>query len=435
MRQYFEFDRLGAGYRRELLGGVTTFFAMAYIIIVNPAILSAAGIPKDAGTTATILAAIIGTLVMAWYARRPFAVAPYMGENAFIAYTVCLGMGYSWQKALGAVCVSGVVFILITLLGIRRWITEAMPLSLKRSFAAGIGLFVMFIGLNETGLVRLGVAGAPVKIGVLSATGPLLAVFCVLAIAVLMIRRVPGAILIGLILTTVASFVVGHSQVPDQFVSTPPSLAPIFGALDIPGAFGLEFLPIILVLFIMAFVDTMGTLVGLSARAGLLDEHGNLPQIERPMMADAVATTAAAILGTSTSGAYIESAAGIEAGARTGFASLVTAAMFALCLFFAPLFVAVPAVAYGAALVAVGFLMLSPIRELPFDDYTELFPAIATMTLMSFTYNIGFGMAAGFVLYPIFKLVAGRGRELTAGVWVLFAVSVLLFVFYPYGKI
>ncbi len=435
MKQYFEFERLGTSYRRELLGGVTTFFAMAYIIIVNPAILAAGGILKEASTTATILAAIIGTLVMAWYARRPFAIAPYMGENAFIAYTVCLGMGYSWQKALGAVCVSGVIFIVITLLGVRKWITAAMPLSLKRSFAAGIGLFVMFIGFNETGLVRLGVTGAPVKIGVLSATGPLLAVFCVLAIAVLMIRRVPGAILIGLLLTTVASFAVGYSQIPQQFLSTPPSLEPLFGALDIRGAFGLEFLPIILVLFIMAFVDTMGTLVGLSARAGLLDEHGNLPQIERPMMADAVATTAAAILGTSTTGAYIESAAGIEAGARSGFASLVTAAMFALCLFLAPLFVAVPPVAYGAALIAVGFLMLSPIRELPFDDYTELFPAIATMVLMSFTYNIGFGMAAGFVLYPIFKLVAGRGRELTAGVWVLFAVSVILFVFYPYGKI
>lgn len=435
MRQYFDFDRLGTTYRRELLGGITTFFAMAYIIVVNPAVLAAGGIPKEAGTTATIAAAIIGTLMMAFYARRPFGVAPYMAENAFIAYTVCVAMGHSWQKALGAVCVSGLIFIVITLLGIRRWISEAMPLSLKRSFAAGIGLFVLFVGLNETGLIRLGVPGAPVKIGLLSTPGPLLAVFCVLIIAVLTIRRIPGAILIGLAVTTVASFVVGHSRVPEQVVSAPPSLAPIFGVLDIRGAFSLEFLPVILVLFIMAFVDTMGTLVGLSARAGLLDEHGNLPQIERPMMADAVATTAAAILGTSTTGAYIESAAGIEAGARSGFASVVTAGLFALCLFFAPLFVAVPAVAYGAALIAVGFLMLSPLRDLPFDDYTELFPAVATMSLISFTYNIGFGMAAGFVLYPILKLAAGRSRELSAGVWVLFAVSVLLFVFYPYGKI
>jgi len=435
MKNFFKFDALGTNYRKETLGGITTFFAMAYIIIVNPAILSAGGIPKEANFTATILAAIIGTLIMALYARRPFAVAPYMGENAFIAFTICIGMGYSWQQAMGALFISGIIFIAITAFKIRGWITKAIPLSLKRSFAAGIGFFIMFIGLNETGLVRLGIDNAPVKIGDLTSTGPLLAVFCIVLTSILMIRKVPGSILIGLLLTTVLAFILKQAQLPTEIISSPPSLKPILFKLDIMGTLNFEFLPIILVLFILAFVDTMGTLIGVSARAGLLDKDNNLPEIEKPMMADAVATTSAALLGTSTTGAFIESAAGIEAGAKSGFSSLVTTFMFALCLFLAPIFVSVPACAYGAALIIVGFLMLSPMKDLPFDDYTEIFPAIATIALMSFTYNIGFGMAAGFVLYPIFKIVSGRHKEMHPGVWILFALAIVLFIFYPYAKI
>ncbi len=435
MRKYFDFESLGTNYRHEIIGGVTTFFAMAYIIIVNPAILAAGGIPREASFTATILASIIGTTIMALYARRPFAIAPYMGENAFIAYTICIGMGYPWQKVLAAVFISGVIFIIITALKIRSWITTAIPNSLKRSFAAGIGFFIMFIGLNETGLIRLGIPGAPVKIGILSSAGPLLAIFCIILISILMIRKIPGAILLGMLATAALSFLLKHSQMPEHIFSMPPSLSPILFQLDIPGVFSVDFLPIILVLFIMAFVDTMGTLIGVSARAGLLDQHGNLPGIEKPMMADAIATTTAALVGTSTTGAFIESAAGIEAGAKSGFASLVTVLMFVLCAFLAPLFVAVPAVAYGSALVIVGFLMLAPIKDLAFNDYTELFPAVATIAMIAFTYNIGFGLATGFVLYPILKLSAGKFKDLTTGVWVLFLISLLLFIFYPYERI
>lgn len=435
MRKFFHFKKYGTGYRNEIIGGATTFFAMAYIVVVNPGILSAAGIPKQAATTATILAAIFGTLVMAFYARRPFAIAPYMGENAFIAFTVCLGLGYNWEQALGAVFISGVLFILITAFKFRAWITSAVPNSLKHAFAIGIGFFVMFIGLNETGIVRVGIADAPVKIGLLSSTGPLLAIIGVILMSILLIRRVRGALLIGMLVTATIGFAMGESSAPSELFSAPPSLAPTFLKLDIAGALRLEFIPIIIVLFIMAFVDTMGTLVGLSARAGLLDEHGNLPEIEKPMMADALATTAAALVGTTTTGAYIESATGIESGGRSGFSALVTAFMFALCLFLTPIFVMIPPFAYGAALIVVGFLMLAPARQLPFDDYTELFPAIATIALMAFTYNIGFGMAAGFVLYPMFKLFAGRTKETTVGLWVLFAISLALFVFYPYGKV
>jgi AGZA family xanthine/uracil permease-like MFS transporter len=435
MRKFFKFDELGTCYKTEIIGGITTFFAMAYIVVVNPAILSQGGFPKDASMTATIVAALVGTLLMAFYARRPFAIAPYMGENAFLAFTVCIAMGVPWQTALGAVCLGGIIFVITTALRIRSWVARAMPASLKHSFAVGIGFFMMFIGLNETGLVRLGSAGSPVKIGTLSSTGPLLAIFCILLICVLMIRKVPASILIGMLVTSVVAFVLGAARPPSGVVSLPPSLAPTFLKLDIPGALTRAVLPVVLVLFVLDFVDTMGTLVGASARAGLLDENCNLPDIEKPMMADAIATVTGALAGTSTTGTYIESAAGIEAGARSGFAPLVTSIMFVLCLFFAPIFLAVPPPAYGAALVVVGFLMLAPVKNIPFDDYSELFPAVATIVLMSFTYNIAFGMTAGFVLYPLFKIVAGRTRELSWGTWLLFVISVLFFVFYPYGKV
>ncbi len=435
MKKYFEFDRLGTNFKNEILGGATTFVAMAYIVIVNPAILANGGIPRDACVTATIIAAVIGTLIMALYAKRPFAIAPYMGENAFIAFTVCLGMGYSWEKALGAVFIGGVIFVVITMLRIRSWIARAIPLCLKQSFAVGIGFFIMFIGLNETGLIRLGIEAAPVKVGQLSSASPLLAVFCIIVICILMIRKIPGAILIGMLATTVIAFIINAADMPSAIVAMPPSLSPILFKLDIAGALSLDFLSVILVVFILDFVDTMGTLIGVSARAGLLDENYNLPDIEKPMMADAVATVTGALAGTSTTGTFIESSTGIEAGAKSGFASLVTAFMFILCLFFAPLLISVPPAAYGAALVVVGFLMLSPIKDIHFDDYSELFPSVATIALMSFTFNIGFGMAAGFLLYPLFKIFSGKIKELSPGVWVMFAIAILLFVFYPYGKI
>jgi len=346
-----------------------------------------------------------------------------------------VAMDYAWQQALGAVFVSGVIFIAITALKIRSWIATAIPISLKRSFAAGIGLFVMLIGFKETGLIRVGSEAAPLRIGMLTEAAPLLAVFCILLISVLLIRRVNGAILIGMLATTVLAFLTDVAEWPDRLVAAPPSLAPLWLKLDIGAIFDVGFMPIVLVFFILAFVDTMGTLIGVSTRAGLLDEDQNLPEIEKPVMADALATTAAGLLGTSTTGAFLESAAGIEAGARSGFASLVTAGMFLLCLFFAPLFLAVPAAAWGAALVVVGFLMLWPIRDLPFDDYSELFPAVATMALMVFTYNIGLGIGAGFILYPLLKLVAGKGRDVKAGTWVLFGLSAVLFLVYPYSRI
>jgi AGZA family xanthine/uracil permease-like MFS transporter len=435
MKKFFRFEQLGTNYKSEIIGGITTFVTMAYIVIVNPAILAKGGFPHEASVTATIIAAFVGTLIMALYARRPFAIAPYMGENAFVAFTVCIAMGYSWQTALGAVFWGGVIFVLITILKIRSWIANAIPDSLKLSFAAGIGLFIMFIGLNVSGIIRVGVQDAPVKIGDLSAVGPLLGILSVIIIALLIIKKVPGAIIIGILLTSFAAYISGAADWPSNIISNPPSLKPLLFKLDILGALSFDFLSITLVLFILDFVDTMGTLIGVSARANLLDVNKNLPEIEKPMLADAIATVTGALAGTTTTGTFIESAAGIEAGAKSGFSSLITALMFLLCLFLAPLFVAVPAFAYGPALIIVGFSMLSTLKDFPFDDYTELFPSAATIAFMSFTFNLGFGIAAGFVFYPILKIVSGRARELSPGVWVLSGLSLLLFIIYPYDKI
>jgi adenine/guanine/hypoxanthine permease len=431
MHTFFEFKRHKTGYRQEILAGVTTFLTMAYIIIVNPAILENAGIPRGPSVTATILAAVFGTTVMALWARRPFAIAPYMSENAFIAFVVVKVMGYTWQVALGAVFIAGVLFALLTLFKVRKWLAESIPMSLKASFAVGIGLFLTFIGLNETGLVVLGVPGAPVRLGNIAQPSVLLAVAGFMLVIVLLARKVPGALVIGIIATTIGSILSGITPLPTSVVSLPPSIGPIMFKLDIAGALTPQFFPVVMVIFIMAFLDTIGTLIGLSMRAALLDEYGNLPEIEKPMLADALATIAAPLLGTSTTGAYIESAAGIEEGGRTGFTALVVAALFALSLFFAPLFTIVPPHAYGIALIVIGSFMINPITQIDFNDLTELIPAFLTIVLMIFTYNIGVGMTSGMITYVLLKVCTGRGNELKAGMWVMAVLSVSLFVFLP----
>ena len=430
--RYFRFSDHGATLRREVTAGITTFLTMSYIVVVNPAILKTAGIPAEPSMVATIATAIFGSLIMGLYANRPFAIAPYMGENAFIAFTVCHVLGFPWQKALGAVFVAGVLFILLTLLRVRQWLVDAVPPGLRYSFAVGIGLFMTFVGLNETGIVALGVPGAPVKPGHLTSLPVLLAITGFIVIAVLMMRRVPGAILIGVVVTAVLAFATGVAPPPHALVSLPPSLAPILLKLDLRGILSWSFFPVVLTILVLSFVDTMGTLIGVSARAGFLDENGNLPQIERPMLADALATTFAPLVGTTTSGAYIESATGVEAGGRTGLTAIVTAACFALALFFSPFVAAIPAQAFGPALIIVGLLMLAPITRIDFHDYSELIPAFAVIGLMSFTYNIGVGITAGFVLYPFFKIVTGRARDVKPGLWVLAGLSLLFFIFFPY---
>ncbi len=429
----FGFERHRTTLAREIVAGLTTFTTLSYIVVVNPAILANAGIPEGPSFVATVLVSAIGCFLMAFYANRPFAIAPYMGENAFIAFTVCKVLGFQWQTALAAIFIAGVLFILMTVLHLRKWIVEGVPTSLRYSFAVGIGFFLTFIGLNQTGLVTVGVPGAPVQAGHLLSHPALVAMFGFVLIAVLVIRKVPGAILIGIVATAVLAFVVGIAPPPHKLLSEPPSLRPILWQLDFRGLLAWRAFPVVLTIFIMAFVDTMGTLIGLSARAGFLDESGQLPHIERPMLVDAITTCLSPALGTTTSGTFVESATGIEAGGRTGLTVLVTGMCFLLTLFFAPFVTAIPPQAYGPALIIVGLFMLSPITRIDFSDYSESIPAFAVVALMAFTFNIAIGISAGFVLYPICKLVSGQARVLKPGLWVLTALSLLFFVFYPYS--
>jgi len=432
MQRYFQFSEKGTSYRTEILAGLTTFLTMAYIIVVNPAILEAAGIPKGPSMTATILSAAFGTLIMGVIAKRPFAIAPYMGENAFIAFTVVKVLGYTWQVALGAIFLAGLAFTVLTVLRVRGWLAEVIPLNLKYAFTVGIGLFLTFIGLNESGVVSLGVPGSPVCLGNLSSPSTLLAIAGFFLIAILTAKRVHGALIIGILAVTSASIVLGLTALPQSFVSLPPSPAPILGQLDISGALSIKALPVVLIVFVMAFVDTIGTLIGLSARAGLLDEKGNLPNIEKPLLADALANIISPLLGTTTSGAYIESASGIEEGGRTGFTAVVVALFFLLALFFTPILTVTPPQAYGPVLVLIGCFMIKSAAKIDFEDFTELVPAFLTLSLISFTYNIGVGITAGLIVYPLLKLTTGRVSEVPKALWILAAVSLLFYIVYPY---
>lgn len=432
IRNYFRFDEFNTNFRTEITAGLTTFVAMAYIIIVNPKILEAAGMPFGPAMVATILAAFFGTMLMGVYAKRPFAIAPYMGENAFIAFTVVGVLGYSWETALGAIFISGILFTIITVLKLRSWLANSIPNSLKIGFTVGIGLFLTFVGLNESGIVTLGVAGAPVHIGNLLDTKIILAVLGFLIIGILLMKKIKGAILFGILMISAVAFLMGETPMPDGVISMPPDISPVFMKFELGAAITWGFFSVILTVFVMDFVDTIGTLIGLGIKADLMDKDGNLPDIEKPMLCDALATTVGAMLGTTSTGTYIESATGVQEGGKTGFTAVVIAVLFLVALFLSPLLTAIPAFAYGPSLIVVGLLMMSTINKLDFSKFEEAIPVFCIIVLMSFTYNIGIGMTAGFILYPFFKIFSGRIREVNGGMWILALLSVLFYIFYPY---
>lgn len=449
--RFFKISDRGSTVKTEIIGGATTFVTMAYIIVVNPAILSFAGFPVEPMTVATILTAVFGCLLMAFYANLPLAVAPYMGENAFIAFGLA-AMGITWQQRLGAVFVSGLLFALLVVLRIRPWLVNSISFSLKQSFAAGIGLFLTFIGLYETGIVVSGAQGmkpevltlangllrspdVPVKIGDFHSPQVLLSILGFIIITALMQRKVRGAILIGMIVTGVIGIAAGMGQPPTKIVDMPfqgaYTLAPLAFQMDVPGVLKLSFLPILLTLFLMSFLDTLGTLVGVASAGQMLDDHGNFPEVEKPMMVDAASCTFSAMIGSSTAGAFIESAAGIKEGARTGLAALVVGLLFALSLFFIPLVEPFQHLtfAYAPALMAVGLLMIGSMAKIDLEDLTEAVPAFATVVIIIFSYNIANGLTAGLILHPLMKLLAGRISEIHPGSVVLAALCLVYYCF------
>ena len=409
--------------KREVIAGITTFLTMAYILAVNPSILSDAGMDKGAVFTATVISSVLATLVMAMYAKLPFALAPGMGLNAFFAYTVVLTMGYSWQFALTAVFIEGIIFILLTLTGLRQKIVDSMPLVLRRAISPGIGFFIAFIGLKNAGIVSASPATF-VTMGNLHDPAVLLAAFGILLSAVLLIKKVTGALLIGILVTTVIGIPLGVTHFT-SVLDVPPSIAPIVMKFEWHNVLSFDMAICVLTFLFIDMFDTIGTLLGVSHRAGMVDEKGNIPHLTEAFMADAIGTAEGAMLGTSTVTTYVESASGVNAGGRSGLTSFTTAICFVLALFLAPLFLAIPAQATAPALVLVGVMMMTDVSKLHLGDFADAVPAFVCIALMPLTYSISDGILMGLITYVLLRLFAGRYRELKLGMIVLAVLFVL----------
>lgn len=425
--KFFKLKENGTNSRTEIIAGITTFLTMAYILAVNPNILSATGMDANALFTTTAIAAIVGTLVMALWAKLPFALAPGMGLNAFFAFSVVLGMGHTWQFALTAVLIEGVIFILLTIFNVREAIANAIPKSVRTAISAGIGLFIAFIGLQNAGII-VNHDATLVSLGDITSGTALLGIIGLLITSVLVVKKVKGDLLIGIILTALIGIPLGITQL-NGFMSLPPSIEPIFFKFEFDQIFTFDMAIIVFTFLFVDIFDTLGTLVGVSTKANMLDKDGKIPNAKKAFMADAIGTTAGAMLGTSTVTTYVESAAGVSEGGRTGMTALITALCFAVALFFAPVFLAIPGAATAPALILVGLYMLSPIKELDFSDLSETIPAFICIIAMPLAYSIAEGITLGVLSYVIINLIAGKFKKLSIGMYVLAVLFILKYIF------
>ncbi len=424
--RFFGLTEQNSSIRQEVMAGVTTFLAMAYITVVNPSILSSAGMDFGAVFVATCLAAAIGTAVMGLYANYPVAQAPGMGQNAFFTYGIVLGMGFSWQSALGAVFISGLIFIALSVLPVREWLINAIPRSLKLGISAGIGLFLGIIALSGSGVIVSNEATI-VGLGDLTKTPAILMLFGFVLIAALSARNVVGAVVLGMLAVTVLGWLTGAAEFAGV-VSRPPSLTTLF-ELDISAALELSMVTVIITLLLVDVFDTAGTLVGVANRAGMLDERGHLPRLRRALLSDSSATAIGAVLGTSSTTSYIESAAGVQAGGRTGLASVTTAVLFLLCLFIAPLAQSIPSFATGAALLFVATIMARALEDLEWTDVGESAPAVVTAIAVPLSYSIADGIGLGFITYALVKVASGNASRCPLAVYVVAVIFMLKFGF------
>ena len=408
--------------RKELVAGLITFLTMSYILIVNPNILSEAGMDKSALFTATALVAILGTLFMAFFANLPVAQAPGMGLNSFFAFTVVIGMGYSWQFALTAVFIEGIIFLILTFCNVRELIVNKIPQSLKDAIPVGIGLFITFIGLQNAGIV-VNNDHTLVGLGNMADKEVWVALLGLVVIGVLFVRNVPGAMLIGIIISTVFALILGVTKMPEgSLLSLPPDLSPVFFKFEWTRIFTFDMFIVVFTFLMVNMFDTIGTLLAVASKAGLIDKDGNFPKVKNALFADAMGTTVGAIIGTSTVTSYVESVSGVASGGRTGLTSVSTACLFAVALFLAPVFLIVPASATAPALIIVGLFMINSILKINFDDFTEAIPAFLTMIMMPFTYSIAQGIVFGMLGYVFIKLLSGRAKDISLTVYVIGAI-------------
>ncbi len=419
LQKIFGFNKQTMNLRTEIIAGITTFLTMSYILAVNPAMLSTTGMDKGAIFTATALAAAIATLLLAWMAKLPFAQAPGMGLNAFFAFTLVQGMGYSWETALAAMFVEGLIFILITLLNVREIILNSIPVNLRHAISAGIGMFIAFIGLKNAGIIE----SNPSTFVALGHFTPisLLAIFGILLSAVLLIKKVKGALFYSILLCTIVGIPLGVTDIPENFipVSMPHSIAPTFCKFDFEGFFTLDMAIIIFTLLFMNIFDTLGTLVGLATKTGIMDKNGHIPHVKEAMMSDAIGTTISSMLGSSTVTTYVESASGIAEGGRSGVTSLITGLLFILALFFAPVFLLIPGAATTGAFVLVGVFMMDSIGKINLSDISEALPAFVTIIMMVLTYSIANGIILGLLCYVLLKLFCGKYKQITLTMYIL----------------
>ncbi len=429
IQKTFGMDPAKHSIRTEIIAGITTFLTMAYILAVNPSIfgaLAAQGMPTDAVFTATALAAIVGCLVMSIYAKKPFGLAPGMGLNAFFVFTVCLGMGHSWQMALTAIFLEGILFILLTITNVRKLIVDAIPMNLKRAIGAGIGLYIAFIGLKSAGII-VSSESTSVTLGTLSDSTSLLAIIGLLLTSVLVILKVRGGMLLGILVTTIIGIPMGVTHF-NGLLSTPPSISSIFCQFEWSQIFSWDMVAIVFTFLFIDMFDTIGTVVGVSVKSGMVDEKGNVDGINNVLMADAVATVAGAMFGTSTTTTYIESASGVSEGGRTGLTSFTIAVCFAIALLFSPLFLAIPGAATGPVLFIVGVMMAAPVKEIDWEDYSEAIPAFVTMLLMPLAYSISDGIMLGMISYVVINALTGKFKKVSVTMWILAVLFVLRYV-------
>ena len=428
LKKLFGFDPLQTTVKKEILAGITTFLTMSYILAVNPTMFSQLeGMPIGAVFTSTALAAIIGSLAMAFWGKLPFGLAPGMGLNAFFVYSVCLGMGYSWQFALTAVFLEGLIFILLTVTNIREAIVNAIPSSLRNAIGAGIGLFIAFIGLSSAGIVVSDEATL-VSLGDITSGPALLASAGIIITGYMYVRNVPGAILAGIMATMIIGIPMGITEF-NGIISQPESITPIFCKFEYENIFTTDMLIVLFTLLFIDMFDTVGTLVGVCTKSNMIDKNGNISRIKEAFMADAIATTAGAILGTSTTTTYVESAAGVAQGGRSGLTAFAIAACFAVAIFFSPLFLSIPAAATAPALIIVGLMMMEPILKIPFDDFTESFPAFVCIIMMPLTYSISNGILLGMITYVLLNLICGSYRKITPAMYILAILFISKYIF------
>ena len=428
LKKLFGFDPTKTTVRTELLAGLTTFLTMSYILAVNPAMFGQLdGMPAGAVFTSTALAAIVGSLSMALIGKLPFGLAPGMGLNAFFVYTVCMGMGYSWQFALTAVFIEGLIFIVLTLTNLREAIVNAIPTTLKNAIGAGIGLFIAFIGLQNAGIV-INNDATLVSLGEITSGSALLSLIGLVITSVLVIKNVRGGLLIGILATTIIGIPMGLTEY-GGLVSTPHSISDISCKFEWDHVFTLDMLVVVFTFLFIDMFDTIGTLVGVCTKANIIEPNGRIPRIKEAFMSDAIATTVGACIGTSTTTTYVESASGVAQGGRTGLTAFAVAACFAISLFFSPIFLAIPAAATAPVLVIVGLFMMSPIKNIPFDDYAESIPASITIVMMPLVYSISDGILLGMISYVVLNALCGNFKRITPAMYILAVLFILKYIF------